>query len=255
MTTEEQARRVFGERAAFYTTSAVHADPQVLARVVALAAPRPDWLALDIATGTGHTAFALATHVRAVVGTDLTPEMLREARTLRAAKSITNVAFTLADVHDLPFPAGTVHLITCRRAAHHFSRMGLALGEMHRVLRDGGRLVIDDRSVPEDDFVDACMNELDRYHDESHVREYRPSEWRKMLQGVGFTVESVECYTKHRPLTSFTEKASPENVPKIHAAIARLTPAQREALSLREVNGEPYLNHWYVTLAATIAKA
>ena len=255
MTTEEQARRVFGERAAFYSTSAVHADPQVLARVVALAAPQPDWLSLDIATGTGHTAFALAAHVRTVVGTDLTPEMLREAGTLRAAKGIANVSFTLADVHDLPFPAGTFHLITCRRAAHHFSRMRLALGEMHRALRDGGRLVIDDRSVPEDDFVDACMNELDRYHDESHVREYRPSEWERMLRGVGFTVESVESYTKHRPLTAFTEKASPENVPKIHAAIARLTPAQREALNLREVNGEPYLNHWYVTLAATIAKA
>jgi ubiquinone/menaquinone biosynthesis C-methylase UbiE len=250
MTTEEQARRVFGERATFYTTSAAHADPQVLARVVALAAPRPDWLALDIATGTGHTAFALATHVRAVIGTDLTPEMLGEAGTLCVAKGIVNVAFTLSDVHDLPFPTGTFHLIACRRAAHHFSRMNLALGEMHRVLRDGGRLVIDDRSVPEGDVVDACMNELDRYHDESHVREYRPSEWRKMLQGVGFTVESIESYTKHRPLTAFTEKASPENVPKIHAAVARLTPAQREALNLREVNGKPYLNHWYVTVAA-----
>jgi len=255
MTTEEQARRVFGERAAFYTTSAVHADPQVLARVVALAAPRPDWLVLDIATGTGHTAFALAAHVRAVVGTDLTPEMLREARTLRAAKGLANVSFTLADVHDLPFPAGTFHLITCRRAAHHFSRMGLALGEMHRVLRDGGRLVIDDRSVPEDDFVDACMNELDRYHDESHVREYRPSEWRRLLEGQGFKVEALEPYTKHRPLTSFTEKASPKGVQGVHAVIARLTSVEREALNLREVNGEPYSNHWYCTLAATIAKA
>jgi len=41
MNTEDKARRVFGERAAFYTTSAVHADPQVLARVVALADPKP----------------------------------------------------------------------------------------------------------------------------------------------------------------------------------------------------------------------
>jgi SAM-dependent methyltransferase len=251
MTTEDQARRIFGERAAFYTTSPTHADPQLLARVVALAAPHPDWLALDIATGTGHTAFALAARVRAVVGTDLTPEMLREARHLREARGIANAAFTLADVHDLPFHAGTFHLITCRRAAHHFSRMGLALGEMHRVLRDGGRLVIDDRSVPEDDFVDAFLNELDRYHDESHVREYRPSEWQQMLQSQGFTVNSVECYAKHRPLTAFTGKATPENVRRIHAAIARVTIPQREALSLRDVNGEPHLNHWYVTVAGT----
>jgi ubiquinone/menaquinone biosynthesis C-methylase UbiE len=83
---ENEARRVFGERVAFYTTSAAHTVPEVLARVVALAAPEPEWNALDIATGTGHTAFALAGHVRMVVGTDLTPEMLREARTLRATK-------------------------------------------------------------------------------------------------------------------------------------------------------------------------
>ena len=58
--TEEEAKRIFGERASRYTTSAAHTDPQVLARVVELAAPQPDWLVLDVATGTGHTAFALA---------------------------------------------------------------------------------------------------------------------------------------------------------------------------------------------------
>lgn len=76
-TPESEARRIFGQRAARYTTSAVHADPQILARVIAVAAPQPDWVVLDVATGTGHTALALAPRVRAVVGIDLTPEMLR----------------------------------------------------------------------------------------------------------------------------------------------------------------------------------
>jgi ubiquinone/menaquinone biosynthesis C-methylase UbiE len=250
MSIEEQARKVFGQRAAFYATSPAHTDSQVLARVVSLAATQPDWLALDIATGAGHTAFALAGHVRTVVGTDLTAEMLREAALLRQERGAANVAFALADVHHLPFSPGTFHLVTCRRAAHHFSGIGIALGEMYRILRLGGRVVIDDRSVPEDDFVDACLNELDRYHDESHVRQYRPSEWQQMMQGQGLTVESVEVYTKHRPLAAFTENASPENVRNIHAAIARLTSAQCEALNLRNVKGEPHLNHWYVMLSA-----
>jgi ubiquinone/menaquinone biosynthesis C-methylase UbiE len=249
VTTEDQVRKVFGQRAGFYTTSPAHTDPQVLARVAALAAPQPDWLVLDIGTGTGHTAFALAKSVRAVVGTDLTLEMLREAAQLRTARGAANVRFTLADAHRLPFPSSAFHLITCRRAAHHFSNIGLALDEMHRVLRSGGRIVIDDRSIPEDDFVDACLNELDRYHDESHVRQYRASEWRRMLQDHGIVLESVETYTKHRPLTAFTGKASPENVRKIHAVIARLTSSQQAALNLRDVDGEPHLNHWYVTLA------
>ena len=249
-TTEQQAQRIFGRRAAFYSTSPAHTDPEVLARVVALASPEPGWIALDIATGTGHTAFALADHVRMVVGTDLTPEMLREAKMLRAARGIANVTFTLADVHSLPFPSATFHLITCRRAAHHFSQIQPAIAEMGRVLRAGGRLVIDDRSVPEDDFVDACMNELDRYHDESHVRQYRASEWRAMLETQGLAVEALHSRIQHRPLRAFTEGVSPENVARIHTVLDRLTVTQREALHLREVAGELHLNHWYVLIAA-----
>ena len=249
--TEDEARRIFGERASRYTTSAAHTDPQVLARVVELAAPRGDWVALDVATGTGHTAFALAGHVRAVIGIDLTAEMLRESAQLKTARGIANVAFGLADIHHLPFVAESFHLVTCRRAAHHFSRIGPALGEMRRVLRIGGRVVIDDRSVPEDDFVDACVNRLDRYHDESHVREYRPSEWQRLLEDSGFAVETVEGYVKHRPLTALTEDVSAENVRKIHEALDSLTADQRAALNLREVRGEPHLNHWYVMLSAT----
>ena len=98
-TPEEAAKRIFAERAATYTSSATHADPQVLARVVALATPQSDWVALDIATGTGHTAFALAPHVRSLIGIDLTPEMLREAERVRRERAVGNVDFRVGDVH------------------------------------------------------------------------------------------------------------------------------------------------------------
>lgn len=247
---EDTAKRVFTRRAAFYTTSSAHTDPQVLARVVELAAPAPDWMALDVATGTGHTAFALAPHLRSVVGTDLTAAMLAEATGLGARAEVTNVRFAVADAHALPFPDGAFALVTCRRAAHHFSDISRALTEMHRVLRPGGRLVIDDRSVPSDDFVDACINQIDRYHDESHVREYRPDEWARMLEGAGFAVEVAEPYRRHRPLTAYTDGALPANVTRIHALLGGLTPEQRAALNFRDVDGEPYLDHYFVLLAA-----
>jgi ubiquinone/menaquinone biosynthesis C-methylase UbiE len=249
-THEQAAQRIFGERAALYTTSESHTDPHVLARVVELSAPQPEWTALDIATGTGHTAFALAPHVRSVIGTDLTPEMLAEAAMLRAQRSITNVSFRPADVHHLPFDDGSFDLVTCRRAAHHFSDIARALREMRRVLRRGGRLVIDDRSVPEDNFVDACMNQLDRHHDESHVREYRVSEWQQMLAAADFTVDVVEPYRKHRPLSALTAGVSPTSVRRIDALLAQLTEPQRAALNLVEVEGALHLDHYYVLLAA-----
>jgi ubiquinone/menaquinone biosynthesis C-methylase UbiE len=251
-TPEQTAREIFGERAAFYTTSSTHADPQVLARVVELAAPQADWSALDVATGTGHTAFALASHVARVVGTDLTPQMLAEGKKLAQERDVANVRFCLADVHALPFDDGAFHVVTCRRAAHHFSDIARALREMRRVLCKGARLVIDDRSVPEDDFVDERMNHLDCLHDESHVRQYRPSAWTRMLTQAGFAVESVELYTKHRPLTSLTDGVSTETVQRIHAIVGGLNDDQRKTLNLVEKEGQLYLNHWYILLSASL---
>jgi ubiquinone/menaquinone biosynthesis C-methylase UbiE len=252
-TPEQTAREMFGARAAFYTKSATHTDPQVLARVVELAAPEGDMAVLDVATGTGHTAFALAPRVARVVGTDLTPQMLAEGERLARECGIANVRFCLADAHALPFDAGAFHVVTCRRAAHHFSNIRLALREMRRVLRPqgSGRLVSDDRSVPEDDFVDERMNELDRLHDESHVRQHRPGEWVRMLEQAGFKVETVEPYTRHRPLTSLTEGVSPETVRKIQAMVDGLNDGQKQAMHVVERDGQVHLDHWYVMIGAT----
>lgn len=249
-TPEEAARRIFGQRAANYTTSNCHTDPQILARVVELSSPQPHWSVLDVATGTGHTAFALAPHVTSIIGIDLTTQMLAEADKLRAEKSVTNVEFVLADVHSLPWKDRAFDLVTCRRAAHHFSDIRRAVREMARLLDRGGRLVIDDRSVPEDDFADPCMNTLDRYHDESHVRQYRPSEWRQLLEGLGFEVEAVEPYVKHRPISALTGGVAPENTQKVHRILEQLDDSQRAIFDLREVDEQLHLNHWYVMLAA-----
>jgi ubiquinone/menaquinone biosynthesis C-methylase UbiE len=247
---EELARQIFGERAAFYTASESHTDPQVLAKVVQYARAEQGWDALDIATGSGHTAFAISPLVSSVTGIDITREMLQEAERLKVERHADNVQFRTGDAHALPFEDDTFHLVTCRRAAHHFSNITLALGEIRRVLRAGGRVVIDDRSVPEDDFADACMNQLDTWHDESHVREYRPSDWRRMLAEAGFEVESIEPYVKRRPVTSLTDGVSEENTRKIHETLAALTAAQREVFDLVTKDGQLHINHWYVLIAA-----
>jgi ubiquinone/menaquinone biosynthesis C-methylase UbiE len=240
------AQQVFGQRAAFYTTSPIHKDKAVLDRVVELSRPWPGAIALDVATGTGHTAFALAPHVRQVIATDITPEMLIEGERTNEELRMQNVEFRMADVHALSFEDGMFDIVTCRRAAHHFTDIMLAMHEMRRVLKPGGRLVVDDRSVPGDDFVDETMNRLDWLHDESHVREYRPSEWGRMLVDTGFVVEVIEPYTRHRPLSSLTANAGQENAAEIQSVIASLDAQQRAALNVVEQGGEVYMNHWYV---------
>jgi ubiquinone/menaquinone biosynthesis C-methylase UbiE len=250
MTDRENARDMFGRKAAYYTTSATHSDKQVLEAVVRLAQPQPTWRALDIGTGTGHTALALAPHLAQVIGLDLTPEMLAEAETLRQARGLGNVSWQLGDAHALPFADGAVELVSCRRAAHHFTDIRAALSEMVRVLAPGGRLVIDDRSGPEDDALDALMNRLDLYHDRSHVRQYRPSAWAAMLEEVGLTVEAVEPYVQHRAISALTDGATPEDVALVHATLEALSEGERAGLRLEMVEGQQRSSHWYVLVAA-----
>jgi len=94
------------------------------------------------------------------------------------------------------------------------------------------------------------MNELDRYHDESHIRQYRPSAWRQMLEALGFVVEEIEPYVKHRPLSSLTEGVSRENVQRIGAVLEALNSQEREALNLVNTDEGTFLNHWYAMLSA-----
>jgi SAM-dependent methyltransferase len=252
---EDRARAVFSARADLYVASISHVDPQVLGWLVELAQPRPGWRMLDVATGTGHTAFAFAPYVAEIIGIDLTPRMLAEAEKLAAQQGVVNVRFVEADIHELPFDDETFDdeqfdLITCRRGAHHFSDIEEALAEMARMLKPGGLLLIDDRSVPEDDFVDSIMNRLDWLHDESHVREYRPSQWQAMVEAAGCHVLTLESYVRHRPLSALTERVSPHNVAQIHGILGSLSPEQRRKLALEEVSGQLHSSHWYVIIAA-----
>jgi len=247
------AQTIFAERAAFYTTSAVHADRAVLERLIELAQPQPTDRVLDVATGTAHTALAFAPQVAHVMATDITPEMMAQGERLRAERGIENVEFRVADAHALPFENGAFDIVTCRRAAHHFVAVAKALREMGRVLRPGGRLIIDDRSVPADDFADATLNRLDWLHDHSHVRQYRPSEWRRMMQEARCSMEVIESYTKQRPLSAFTNGVDAADAAEIEAIVAGLNDEQRAVLNVVEKAGEVYLNHWYVTVVGVKA--
>ena len=252
---QQLAREVFTERAAFYTTSQVHTDPEVLARVAEYSELSPGSSALDVATGTGHTAFALAERASFVVGTDLTRAMLDEARALQAQKpGLGALTWAVHDAHQLPFGNESFDVVACRRAAHHFSDLDAAMAEMRRVLKPGGRLVIDDRSGPAatssaHEQVHDIMNALDLLHDRSHVRQHTPEEWQKLYRKHGFDVTHTQPYSKHRPITSLTDGTTPEETSEIHRLLEELSSEEQVIFDLRKVDGVLHHLHWYVTVA------
>ncbi len=189
--TKDSVRTQFGRQASRYAVSPVHRTSDGLTALVRLASPSPRDRVLDVATGTGFTALALAPHCRRVVGVDFTPGMIREAASLRQSRGVSNVFFCLGDAEVLPYRDGVFDIVACRRAAHHFPDLPLALGEMARVARAGGRVLLDDTCAPEDPALAALMNTWERRRDRSHVANHPPTRLRGMLEQSGLEVEAV----------------------------------------------------------------
>lgn len=246
----EDARVVFGKRAKWYRNSPEHADRQILSGMVCMANPDPHAIVLDVATGTGNTAMAFAPFVRRVVGIDITPEMLSEADDVSRQSCAHNLDLCMADVMTIPFPDSTFDLVVSRRAPHHFQDIKGALNEMARVLRPGGVMAIDDRSVPEDDEVDRTMNTLDVLHDRSHVREYRPSEWREMVSEAGLELREMRAYMRNFPLSRLTGMAEENDAKEILQRVGGFDEGLKGKFGYRSVSGEAHINHWYVMLTA-----
>jgi len=193
----------FGAAAADYAASCVHARGPSLARVVDLVAPQSGWRMLDVATGAGHTGLAFAPHVAHVIASDITEEMLAEARKLAAEKGFTNVETARADAAALPFKDASFDLVTCRLAAHHFPEPGAFVAEVGRVLRPGGVLALVDNISP-DGTIDphtspvalrdaaAVYNAFERLRDPSHARCLGLGEWLALLERGGFAIVHQE---------------------------------------------------------------
>src|SRR5437660_12847969 len=112
----EDVRSRFAPVAANYATAKFHSSSERLQEVLDLARPKPGDLALDVATGTGNTAFALAPYVRRVVGLDVTREMLNDARRIGAEKEFKNTDWVIGDAEHLPFQDDTIDLYVVRAA-------------------------------------------------------------------------------------------------------------------------------------------
>ena len=107
--------------------------------------------ALDLACGTGDLAFAAAAHGARVVGLDITHRMLQ----LAARKSGT-AAFVAGDMTSLPFGPRTFDLVTTGYGLRNVPDLNIAIDEIARVLRPGGRLLSLDFNRPRPALVRAA---------------------------------------------------------------------------------------------------
>lgn len=104
---------------------------------------KPGQRILDLGSGTGHPAIPAAERVGTggqVTGIDLAEEMLEVARRKANKLGLKQVDFRQADILSLPFEAGHFDAVTSRFCLMFVPHLDRTLGEMHRVLKPGGKV-------------------------------------------------------------------------------------------------------------------
>ena len=236
-----QVQQNFGAVAAAYVTSKVHASGPDLVWLVENAALNGSESVLDVATGGGHTAFALAPYAAEIVALDLTRPMLEVAQQEASARGLQNIRYIEGDAQALPFADASFDVVTCRHAPHHFPRVEQAVSEWARVLKPGGKLLLIDSTSPEDDEADAVLHEIESLRDPSHVRTHRISEWKAYLSAAGLRVESAREESIFLDIPSWTQRmrTPPAAVAAIETIMREASPAISERLRFEERDGAP----------------
>jgi ubiquinone/menaquinone biosynthesis C-methylase UbiE len=175
-------------------------------RLRTLLAPTGEERALDAGTGAGAFALALAPLVREVVGVDLVPELLAQAR----ARAPENATFVEGDARELPFAAGSFDLVCTARTLHHTTRPELVVAELARVLRPGGTMLVVDQIAPVDPLAALELNRFEIARDPSTTRVLADVDLHALFDANNLVLRKAEIDRERRDLDRYLDLAGCE---------------------------------------------
>ncbi len=187
---------------------------------------RPGLRALELGCGTGVFLERVARSGAAIVGLDLSEDLLAKARLRMAA--FPNVELALGNAEQLPYPEASFDLVYGSSVLHHLS-LDAALGEAYRVVRPGGRVVFAEPNAINPQLVLLFHVRGLRERFGVSPDELAFSRWRaqRALARAGFTDVSVTPYDFLHPSTP----------PALIPTVTRLSLLLERVPLLREIAG------------------
>lgn len=169
-------------------------------------APRKGMRVLDLAAGTGTSSAALAAHGAHVTAADFSEGMLAEGRRRNAGNDL--IDFVWADATQLPFEDDSFDAATISYGLRNVSEPKLALAEMARVVKPGGRVVIAEFSRPSSGAVNWAYTQYNR-----HVLPRVAGVInRDAAEAYRYLNESIETWPAQEELASWLRDAGLERV-------------------------------------------
>lgn len=188
---EALVEQQFGDRAQAYLQSSVHAQGEDLARLEAWLSDSAEASLLDIGCGGGHASFTAAGKVAQVTAYDLSDKMLKVVSDAAQARGLNNLTTQQGPAEALPFATASFDVAISRYSAHHWHDVGLALREVRRVLKPGGKFILMDIAAPGEPTLDIWLQTVEMLRDPSHVRNYSAGEWLSMVGQSGMIVSTL----------------------------------------------------------------
>lgn len=157
----------------------------------------PGLKVLDVGCGTGFAVLQMGSilSVGKICGIDISSGMIKKARAKVPETLRERVEFHQACSENIPYSAGEFDNILCTNSLHHYPDPIRSLGEMYRVLRPGGKVVILENATDLSWYTWAWDRIL-RIIEKGHVRYYSSQEIGKMLKAAGFECVKL-CYLKN----------------------------------------------------------
>jgi ubiquinone/menaquinone biosynthesis C-methylase UbiE len=184
----------FGNTAAAYLSSTVHASGADLEAVKAVVQRYKSPKVLDLGCGAGHISFSAAPFSASVTAYDLSARMLAVVAESAKQRNLQNIEISQGPAERLPFPDRTFDVIVTRFSAHHWADVPAAMKEVHRVLNPDGVAVVIDIIAPENPLHDTTLQAIELLRDASHVRDYRASEWASIFGSAEFAHQQINTW-------------------------------------------------------------
>lgn len=200
----------FTKQAMPFSTAPGIKDAAALQLVVDFSGAGADDTVLDVACGPGLVVCAFAHVVRHATGIDLTPAMIDRARTVQAEQGLSNVTWRVGDVLPLPYPDASFSIVTSRFAFHHLLDPLAVLGEMKRVCRPGGKVVVIDLTASPDPQKAAAFHRMEMLRDPSHVRALPLTELQDLFTRSALPVPRTAFYRLEVDLDGVLARSFPD---------------------------------------------